>query len=144
MEDFKDILSELVSNSGLSLRQLAKESGVSAIQYSRYLRGSIPTISVTMKIAKYFNCSLDYLFGLDEDKNKYKYKTWEFDISGFVDRYQKLLKSNNLTNFKFAKNSIFDESIIRHWKNGVTPRLDVVYYIAKELGGSIDKLLGRY
>lgn len=144
MDSFRDILSDLVANTGLSLRQLAKESDVTAIQYSRYLRGSIPTVQITMKIAKYFDCSLDYLFGLDENKNKKKYATWEYDISGFVDRYQQLLKANNITNFQFAKKSFFDESIIRHWKSGVTPRLDVVYYIAKDLGGSIDELLGRY
>lgn len=144
MEDFREILGELVAASGLSLRQLEKESGVLAIQYSRYLHGSIPTIPVTMKIVKYFNCSFDYLFGLDKDKNKCKYKTWDFDMSGFVDKYQELLRNNNLTNYKFAKKSVFDESIIRHWKNGVTPRLDIICYIAKELGSSIDELLGRY
>ena len=38
------------------------------MQYSRYLKGSIPTIETTLKIAKYFECSLDYLFGLSNDK----------------------------------------------------------------------------
>lgn len=34
------------------------------MQYSKYLKGSVPTIDVAMEIAKYFDCSLDYLFGL--------------------------------------------------------------------------------
>ena len=38
------------------------------MQYSRYLKGPIPTIETTFKIAKYFECSLDYLFGLSNDK----------------------------------------------------------------------------
>lgn len=58
--------------------------------------------------------------------------------------YQKLLKENNVTHYKFMKTSSFDESIIRHWKSGSTPRLDVIYYIAKNLNGSIDDLIGRH
>ena len=42
------------------------------------------------------------------------------------------------------KDSNYDESIIRHWKVGSVPRLDIIYYIAKNLGGSIDELIGRY
>ncbi len=143
MEEFKETLKDLIESTGLSLRQLEKESGVSAINYSRYLRGSIPTIDVTMKIAKYFNCTLDYLFGIDKAKNNSKYKTFEYDTADFVDRYLSLLKVNKTTNFKFAKNNIFDESVIRHWKAGATPRLDIVYVIARDLGGSIDELIGR-
>ena len=144
MEDFIDNLKDLITESNKSLRKLAEESGVSAMQYSRYLKGSIPTIEITIKIAKYFNCSLDYLFGLNNNKDVNKYKTYNFDISQFISNYQKLLMQNNITHFQFIKNSGFDESVIRHWKSGSIPRLDIVYYIAKNLGGSIDDLIGRY
>ena len=122
---------------------MAKESGVTATQYSRYLRGAIPTIGITLKIAEYFDCSLDYLFGLTDTKKK-NYKAYNYDISKFISNYKKLLNENNISNYKFLKDSIYDESIIRHWEAGSVPRLDVVYYIAKNLGGSIDELIGRY
>ncbi len=142
--DFKETLKDLILDAGLSLRQLAKESGVSAMQYSRYLRGYIPTIEVTLKIAKYFDCTIDYLFALTSQKNSRTYKTYDCKLSVFIERYQKLLKQNITTHFKFSQNNIFDESIIRHWQKGVTPRLDVVYIIAKNLGGSMDDLIGKY
>lgn len=144
MDTFIDNLKDLIDETGLSLRQLAKKSGVSAMQYSRYLNGSIPTIDTTLKIAKYFNCSLDYLFGLSEDKNNKRYKTYEYDIYSFLDNYQKLLDENKISHYKFMKNSEYDESVIRHWKAGSIPRLDIIYYIAKNLGGSMDELIGRY
>ena len=144
MEEFREILKDLIMETGMSLRQLEKESGVSAMQFSRYLRGAIPTIEVVLRIAKYFNCSVDCLFGLDSEKNTKKYTTYDFKIEGFVDRYCKLLKKNNITNYKFAQTSMFDESIIRHWRAGTTPRLDIVFVIAKDLGGSMDELIGRY
>ena len=144
MNTFIDNLKDLIDETGLSLRQLAKKSGVSAMQYSRYLNGSIPTIDTTLRIAKYFNCSLDYLFGLSEDKNNKRYKTYNYDISSFLENYQKLLDENNISHYKFMKNSEYDESVIRHWKAGSIPRLDIIYYIAKNLGDSMDELIGRY
>ena len=143
MGDFIEILKDLVDETGLSLRQLSKEIGVSVMQLSRYLRGSIPTIDATLKIAVYFNCSLDYLFGISQEKEEGKYKTTDYDISKFLHNYQKLLKENNLSNYKFMKDSDFDESVIRHWQAGAKPRLNIVYHIALNLGGSIDKLIER-
>lgn len=144
MEVFVDNLRELIFETGKSLRELEKDSGVSAMQYSRYLRDSIPTIEVTLKIAKYFDCSLDYLFGLSEKRNYEKYKTYNFNISKFLTNYDDLLKENNISHYKFMKASEFDESVIRHWKSGSTPRLDIIYFIAKNLNGSIDELVGRF
>lgn len=144
MDIFIENLKDLIVTSNKSLRQLALESGVTAMQYSRYLKGSIPTIDVTMKIAKYFDCSLDYLFGLSNTMKSKKYTTYNYDISQFLANYEKLLNQNNLTHYKFMKTIGYDESIIRHWKSGSIPRLDIIYYIAKNLGGSMDNLIGRY
>ena len=143
MGDFVEILADLIAETGLSLRLIAKNSGVSAMQLSRYLKGSTPTIDVVIKLAAYFNCSLDYLFNISQDRSTNKYKTCNYDITKFLSNYQKLLNENNLSNYKFMKDSDFDESIIRHWKAGSKPRLNIIYYIAKNLGGSIDELIGR-
>ncbi len=143
MESFVEILKDLIDEKGLSLRQISIESKVNAMQLSRYLRGSTPTIDLALKLALYFNCSLDYLFGISTEKEEGKYKTCYYDMSKFLYNYQSLLNKNNLTNYKFMKNSNFDESVIRHWKAGAKPRLNIICYIASNLGGSIDKLIGR-
>lgn len=144
MESFRENLRDLIDETGLSLRQLEKESGVSAMQYSRYLRDSIPTIEVVLRIAKYFGCSVDYLFGLDNAKNSTCYITYNYDISKFIPRYTELLKANNISHYKFSKEQPFNESIFRHWQAGRIPRLDIVYIIAKHFGASMDYLIGRY
>lgn len=144
MELFRENLRDLIDETNMSLRQLEKESGVSAMQYSRYLRGSIPTIKVTLKIAKFFDCSIDYLFGLDNSKNSKQYKTYNYDITKFLPRYLDLLKTNNISHFKFSKDQPFNESILRHWQAGKIPRLDILYIIANHFGSSIDFLIGRY
>ena len=145
MEQFREILRDWIDDTNLSLRQLEKISGVSAMQYSRYLRNdTIPTIDVILKICKFFQCSIDYLFGLDTSKNSIRYKTYQYDLSKFIPRYLELLKENNISHFKFAETQPFNESILRHWQNGRTPRLDILYLIANHFGSSIDYLIGRY
>lgn len=144
MVEFVDSLNDLISGTNKSLRQLSKESSVSTMQYSRYLNGSIPTIDISLKIAEYFQCTLDYMFGLSDEKKSLKYTSYKYDISKFLTNYEKLLAQNNMSHYKFIKNSPFDESIIRHWKQGSIPRMDIIYYIAKNLNGSIDDLIGRY
>ena len=144
MDLFRENLRDLIDDTNLSLRQLEKVSGVSAMQYSRYLRDSIPTIDVVLRIAKFFNCSIDFLFGLDNSRNINQYKTYEYDISKFLPRYMKLLEENNISHYKFSLNQAFNESILRHWQAGRIPRLDIVYIIANNFGTSMDYLIGRY
>ncbi len=144
MEQFKENLKDLIDETGLSLRRLEQVSGVSAMQYSRYLRDSIPTIDIVLKIAKFFNCSIDYLFGLDEKRNTNHFKTYNYDISKFLPRYIDLLKQNNISHYKFSQTQSFNESIIRHWRSGRVPRLDIVYSIANYFDSSMDYLIGRY
>ena len=144
MELFRENLRDLIDETNLSLRQLEKASGVSAMQYSRYLRDSIPTIDVVLRIAKFFDCSIDYLFGLDNSRKINQYKTYEYDISKFLPRYMKLLEENNISHYKFSLNQPFNESILRHWQAGRIPRLDIVYIIANNFGASMDYLIGRY
>lgn len=143
MEQFRENLKDLIDETGLSLRKLEKVSGVSAMQYSRYLKNSIPTTDVVLKIAKFFDCSVDYLFGLDDRRNTSLYKTYDYDISKFLPRYLELLKQNGISHYKFSKMQPFNESIIRHWQAGKVPRLDIVYIIAHYFGSSMDYLIGR-
>ena len=138
---FKEILKELIKEKGLSLRQLSKESNVSAVQYSKYLRGAYPTIEVAVKIATYFNCSLDYLFGVSSVNIIKTYNP--YDISKFTKRYLALLLKNNTTHYMFAKNNNLSESCLRHWRYGQTLKIESLIIIAINLSSSIDYLIGR-
>ena len=142
MEKFSDILNDLIIDKGLSLRKLAEDSGISANQYSKYLKGAIPTISVAVRIANYFKHSIDFLFGLIDEENNFKPK-FDYDLSKFVDNYEKLLRKNNITHWKFAKNYDLSESSLRHWKYGDVPKIESLIIIALNLSTSIEYLIGR-
>lgn len=142
MEKFADILKDLIIEKGYSLRKIAQESKVSATQYSKYLRGTLPSVNVAIKISNYFNVSLDYLFGITNQPYKANFKS--YDISSFVERYEKALKDSNISHWQFAKKFGLSESSLRRWKyKKDTPSLDSLIIISSNLSVSIDYLLNR-
>ena len=140
MYKFADTLKELIFESGKSLRTIESESGIPSSQLSRYLKTTIPKLEISLKLANYFNCSLDYLFGLSDTKGKFYAK---YDITKFVPRYLKLLEDNGTTHWKFSHENNFSESCIRQWKNGQIPKMETIVIIAENIGASIDYLIGK-
>ena len=61
----------------------------------------------------------------------------------FLPRYFQLLKDNHTTHYLLAKENKFSESIIRKWKKGAKPSMDMLVFFAYHLGSSIDYLVGR-
>lgn len=67
MEVFVERLKELRIEKGLSLVQLAKETGISKSAISFWENGNrIPTALHIITLAKYFEVSADYLLGLED------------------------------------------------------------------------------
>lgn len=64
---FPTRLKELREENGLSLKQLAKEIGVTDIAISRWENGHrTPNIDALYSLAIYFKVSADYLLGLED------------------------------------------------------------------------------
>ena len=140
MFSFSEILKDLILENGKSLRNIGLESGIPHSQLSRYIRNTIPKVEVSIKLAKYFNCTLDYLFGLTDERKRFENK---YDFSKFISRYQKLLEENNTTHWKFSHQVNISESSIRQWKKGQIPKMETIIIIAENLSTSIDYLLGK-
>ena len=72
MQDFKIIgknLKLLRDERGESLEDVAKKTGLSKSLLSRYERGLVdPGLKALSNLVKYFNVSLDWLFGFSEDR----------------------------------------------------------------------------
>lgn len=140
MENFVDILKDLITDTNKSINQIGRESGVAGTLLSRYLRGIYPSIDFAVKIAKYFHCTLDYLFGIDDN---YKHVNIAgYDMTQFVDRYDKVLVLNNTSNWKLSKQTNCSEASYRHWQNGHYPFLPRLISIAENLTCSLDYLVG--
>jgi len=141
MDKFADILKDLIDGTGMSVRQISLESGVSSVQLGRYLKGALPILRVAIKIADYFNCSLDYLFGLTDINKTNNYSEYNHEL--FMERYLKVLEDNNISHFKFCQFAGLSESTLRHWRYGEMPKIETLIVIAQKFSISLDYLIGR-
>jgi len=139
---FTDNFIELYEQNNVNQLDFAEKLGINQSQISRYLKGVIPDIKNIVKICDYFNVSIDIVTGLVETKT-YAQQKKGFTNLAFYNEYDKLLKQNNTTHYKLAQKHLVCETSLRLWKKGTLPKFEVLYNIAYELGGSIDKLLGR-
>lgn len=140
MENFVDILKDLITDTNKSINQIGRESGVSATLFSRYLRGIYPSIEISVKIAQYFHCTLDYLFGIDD--NFKQVNIVGYDMTDFMKRYNEMLALNNTSNWKLSKQTNCSEASYRHWQKGHNPSLPRLILIAENLTCSLDYLIG--
>lgn len=139
---FTENFVDLCEAKNLSQEELANAIGINQSQISRYFKGILPDTKTIVKICDYFNCSIDYLVGLSDEVN-YKHNLPGFDKKAFYNEYQKLLTQNNMSHYKLAQKKVVCETSLRLWKRGTLPKFEVLCNIAYELGGSVDKMLGR-
>ena len=67
MNGFQERLQELLVENDLSRLQLAKSLNISSTTINGYFnKGYYPKIEIAIGMADYFNCSLDFLFGLSD------------------------------------------------------------------------------
>ena len=66
---FQENLKRLMSSRNFSMKLFGEEVGITAATLSRYLSGNrTPDLPYVVKIAEYFNVSIDWLLGLNGDK----------------------------------------------------------------------------
>ncbi len=72
MSDFTENIKRLRISKNLSQKQIAESLKIADRQYRRYENGEQqPTLPVAIKLADYFNVSLDYLVGRSDDPTRY-------------------------------------------------------------------------
>lgn len=142
LSKLSDTLTELIELNDLTEQTLAEKSGVPIACISSYVRGlQAPYVDTLVKLADYFNCSIDYLLGRT-DKNCKKAYT---DSVSFAQRFKELLKAYNCTSYNdtFGEMEI-SKSSFYEWKRGKSlPTLESLIKLADFFGCSVDFLLGR-
>lgn len=142
MIEFVEILQDLLDDNNLTLRKLSEKIGVPfQVLYAYKQKSFYPNIETAVKIADFFNCSLDYLFGLNDKRGDGKVKG--ANLSVFYQRYINLLKKNKVSHYRLYKTIGLNNSSITKWKNGATPKVESLIKIADYFGVSIDYLVGR-
>ena len=138
--EFQKRINELVNDTDLKKVDLAKAGNFDYRSLSNALvYGIIPTTSTLVKMANYFNVSIDYILGRT-DKNDYI----EQSNVTFQDRFEKLCVEKGVTHYKVSQDCFFDKSNISRWlSKGYLPTLEILDMITKYFNVSIDYILGR-
>lgn len=92
LANFVERLSELMFEQGYNPPRLAEKIGCKRNTINRYLEGTFaPSLSAAIKLADCFNCSLDFLLGLDNENRAENFcnarhfaKGWNFCSASMV------------------------------------------------------------
>jgi transcriptional regulator with XRE-family HTH domain len=107
----------------------------------KYLRKEFtPSTPNAVKIANYFNCSLDYLIGLSEDTSTLFCE----EIKPFGIQFQSLLRKHNCTRYRLKKETTLAKQSVDDWFNGIRiPTIENLQILAQYFDCSLDYLVGR-
>ena len=139
MSNFAERLKALTISNRINLRTLAIKIDVSSSQLSHY----DPTVVNAIKIANYFKCSLDYLFGLDENILRHPVNNSE-SVTTFKERLKFLIELRKSNINQISKHTYINRNCIYAWfQSNSFPKTNLLSKLAKELNTSIEYLIGR-
>ncbi len=141
MSIFSERLNDLIFEKKLTSEIFAKEIGIDISNIYRYLRReSVPVLGNAIKIADYFNCSLDFLFGIAEENYSSIYKPAQpFNIC-----FKHILEKNNYSRYRVHKDTGISDQRLDDWYHGIrVPTVESLIVISKYFDCSLDYLVGR-
>ena len=140
MNSFQERLEDFLIENNLSRLQLAKQINIHHETINGYFNDNLyPEIHIAKKIANYFNCSLDYLFGLSDEMHNE-----ERNNLTFAETIRQLLKEKNKSIEKAMKELNMSESNYYRWKKGTKPLTSVIITLAKYFDVSVDYLASEF
>ena len=141
LANFVERLSELMFEQGYNPPRLAEKIGCKRNTINRYLEGTFaPSLSAAIKLADCFNCSLDFLLGLDNENRAENF----LQCPPFCERLEFLFGKYGTTKAELKREKNIPESAIYNWLRGdTTPSTDNAVLIAEFFGCSVDYLVGR-
>lgn len=139
MNKFQESLKELLEDNNLSRLQLAKNIGADYSTINGYFnKNYYPQLDIAMKIVKYFNCSLDYLYGLSYNK-----KNENSNNLPFYETLNHLINESKLSLRKVFKDMKISIANYYRWRDGIIPKTSILIDIAKYFNVGLDYLVGN-
>ena len=138
---FAERLTELIFDSKMTARDVAKEVDIGKTTIYEYLSGNkMPTLGNLIKLADYFNCSTDYLLGLEEES----IETTFYKCKPFPERFRAMLDYFDISRYRLEKMTGIAESVLYYWAKGQkTPTVESLVTVCEKLGCRLDFFLGR-
>ena len=142
MNSFNEILKDLMESKNIDDDNLAnKINACEGRLINKWTNNTqMPNLENAIKLANYFNCSLDYLFGLTENNEEVNYTNSKpFDI-----QLKKILDDKKISQNKLMRETKFGSGHFYSWFNKkAQPNMATVIELAQYLKVSLDYLAGR-
>ena len=142
-KEFQIRFKELVNELGLKNKtEIVKRIGITYATFSKaYNYGIFPTVPILIRVADFFDVSVDYLIGNAENEKFIKSK----HPKKFTERLEELKTSKEIaTTYELAQRVHIHRNNIAQWmKHDYIPSIDDLILIADFFGVSLDYLLGR-
>lgn len=138
---FIQTLQELMQDHELNILQLSKKLNCNNSVISRWLTGfNNPKSYMLIRIADFFDCSIDYLYGRRDDPTFQKAKR----NKTFAEQLSMIMGKEKITKYQLAKRCEIQPSTISKWLiHSRIPETETLLKLADVLECSLDYLVGR-
>lgn len=138
---FAERLTDLMTDYGLDSESFANKTGMDASGIRRYLRKEVlPSFKNALKIAEFFGCKLDFLFGLSDECGRFGNKT----AAPFSETFRKILQEKGITRYRLCRDTLISDQSADDWFNGKrVPTMENFLKLAEYFDCSLDYLAGR-
>ena len=138
--NLQDIFAEYFTQTGLNINSFAVKFNISESKIYYWLSGTyLPSIKSYILLADIFQCSVDYLIGITEDKTFVKPQ----NPVSFLTRFEQLMHEKGCTKYSLAKYCKIGNSAVSKWSKGKIPNTENMVRLAVFFGCSVDYLIGR-
>ncbi len=140
MSKLSERLKELMFDCGqIKSEALAARLGISGPTVRRWLNAQADiNLENAVKLADFFECSIDYLAGMSEVDRKVTPRP----LPPFYENLRKVMAECGVTRYRLSKDVVADVFFTK-WAHGVEPLLCTVCKIAQYLNVPVDYLIGR-
>ena len=140
MATFPERLTELMAEKEIKSRDLAANIGVSNSTVADWKRGKFHLfLSNAIKLADFFECSIDYLVGRSNDYSNFSSKP----CPSFYPQFIAVMKECGVSTYRLRLDSAISGRHLTKWKQGADPLIVTLITAADFLKVTLDHLVGR-
>lgn len=139
---FSDCLKDILIERNISVKKLSETSGITDSRLYDFIAGKCaPSVSNAVKLADTLHCTLDYLFGFEEEYifcQNYKL------TSDCSDRLIQAIDNSGKTRYKISKEFKVSQQQLHNWyRRKQIPSLITLIAFADYFNCSLDYLIGK-
>lgn len=140
LSDFSETLSELMDERKLTTEALGAAIGISgaSVRYWKERKQKL-NLSNALKLADFFECSLEFLMGRTDVRLGYTQQS----RPAFYDSLMRVMKEQGKSRYRIMKDTSFSSGCFSQWKSGSDPLMETVINLADYLNCTLDYLVGR-